>query len=332
MKRRSASHLFVLALVDATMALALAAFLVPAIRHGCARGWAIEEYEVGAGPPGTTRRPGRLVVMTWNLARLRGPDYPDPGLGEVELRGFLDRIVSTVAEAGPDILFLQECDHGAQDSFGIVADREIAERAFGDAAVVYGSNYDARVGPWTWRSGNAIVSRFPVLESDLVEFEGYFALRRRFVGAKKLVSARLALPVPGGELAVHDVHLYAYDREQRDRELRAVALRLEPGIPAIVAGDFNLDPETRERGLARYGPEAFAPFEAAGLVRVPPDSSVRTFHSARPDRTIDYVLAPSAPVEWRVLETGESDHRPLVVAYPWDRMAASWSGPSPAKR
>ncbi len=280
--------------------LILIAFLAPGFEYASRRDWTPVEYHVGDGPPGRSRLPDRLVVMTWNLARGRGPEYPAPDLSEAQMRRILDRIVEEVARNGPDLLFLQECDHETPDSFGIAMDREIAERAFGNAAVVYGPNYDARVGAWRWRTGNAIISRFPIAESGSIRFEGYSDVRQRLVGAKKLLWARVEMP--DSRVTLIDVHLNAHFRDQRETEL-AELVRSIPGSPSIVAGDFNAPPGELEAIRAR------------GLVGCPPDESVRTFHSRRPDRTIDQVFAPFAPLEWHVPEVEASDHRPVVATY-----------------
>jgi endonuclease/exonuclease/phosphatase family metal-dependent hydrolase len=136
---------------------------------------------------------------------------------------------------------------------------------------------------------------------------------------------RIVLAAPLGTLQILHVHLRpAYDSggwisgfmstpPLRRKEIETYWAAIEPGLPTIVAGDFNEDP----CGLA------VAFLDAQGLRRVP-TSGPRTWHyEVGVDGTpwdllqmdIDHVMIDPTLVarDAVVLDAGRSDHRPVIV-------------------
>lgn len=166
--------------------------------------------------------------------------------------------------------------------------------------------------------GNAILSRFPVLRTEVLDLPTGGTIERR-----SLVHAELDAPC--GRLPVFVTHLNwrldeGHVREEQVRFVADAVARLcphEPWFPAVLGGDFNADPDADEirflRGLTSLGgarrvfyADAFADAgEGPGFTfarRNPFAALVK-----EPDRRIDYLFVRGfderrrgAPVEAHV--------------------------------
>jgi endonuclease/exonuclease/phosphatase family metal-dependent hydrolase len=97
------------------------------------------------------------------------------------------------------------------------------------------------VGSLAFEEGPAVLSRFPILASQV----------HRLSGALEVHERRIALEVvldgPAGRFRVFSVHLTARSRAGRCRQIAALVRAVEGGLhrdsPTIVGGDFNADEE-----------------------------------------------------------------------------------------
>jgi len=229
-----------------------------------------------------------LTVMTYNIHHAEGMD------GKLDVA----RIGRVIAKQKPDLVALQEVDAGAKRTNGVMQPGELARQlkmhhAYGPAMDFQGGKY-----------GNAVLSRFPIVETRVIALPhkpGDQREPRSAVATIVKLSSRR-------EIAFVSTH---FDHTSRapDRLEQAKALNQRLGDvrePAILAGDFNCDPES----------PPMQELESAWDLASDPEQL--TCPADRPRLRIDHVLVrPRAA--WKVIESKvveepiASDHRPVVV-------------------
>ncbi len=206
-------------------------------------------------------------------------------------------IRSGVAELAPDLLALQEVLR-LEPGVGDGLDQAAAIAAGHGYHVAYGRAHDE---PWY---GNAALSRWPIAAREVFELPRAGTDERR-----ALLFADVDAPF--GRVPFFVTHLnWKFDEGHvREAQVREIAQRIEAvaserrssPFPAILAGDFNAEPDSDEirylRGLASLGGGRRVYFQDAfGLagdgsrgctfVRANPFAMVL----GEPDRRIDYVF------------------------------------------
>jgi endonuclease/exonuclease/phosphatase family metal-dependent hydrolase len=167
----------------------------------------------------------RFRLITWNIHK---------GIGGMDGRYNLHRVIQTLQQSHADIVNLQEVDDDAPRSshhrqVDVLADAlEMPHRA-------YQPNVTLRRGAY----GNAIISRFPLHPARSLDLSLRFKKRR---GAQ-IVS--IAVPVRHHTLPVTlvNLHLGLIEFEQKIQLRRLLACEemkcLDAATPLIVAGDMN---------------------------------------------------------------------------------------------
>jgi endonuclease/exonuclease/phosphatase family metal-dependent hydrolase len=179
------------------------------------------------------------------------------------------------------------------------------------AELLEGRGYQHAYAPATrfWREGsafshgefgNAVASRFPILESEAI------ALPDAGDGERRSALA-VTVEAPLGRISFTCTHLNWKFRhgEVRERQVQAVCelvlrRRLRAGFPSILVGDFNAEPESAEiryvSGLQSLGGRSVAFLDAwrtvgqgAGITWSNRNPHARA--NLEPDRRIDYVFA-----------------------------------------
>ncbi len=141
--------------------------------------------------------------MTYNIHK---------GIGGVDRRYRLQRIVDTVLHYQPDIVFLQEVDDGVPRS---QLDRQVDR--LGDAMGYEHRAFQANVRLTRGHYGNAILSHFPLSQSHDIDLTIPLKKRRRAL----LTVAEMPLPRPPEQIAAMQ-QAAAIERAVADRE--AVAM------------------------------------------------------------------------------------------------------------
>lgn len=236
---------------------------------------------------------GNLRLVTYNIHK---------GIGGVDRRYRLQRVIETLRHCQPDIALLQEVDDGVPRSRGDRQADLLAER-LGLRHAAFQPNVRLRRGAY----GNAILSRWPIHDPLDVELTVPPKKRRR------ALVGRLHLEAAGHHrtLIVANVHLGLAGFERRiqlRRLLNDQALaRAHHDTPCVVGGDFNDVWGAIGRRLMR--PAGFTP--AA--------KRVRTFPAVAPMRALDSIYcrgncATHHAYAGRVeLAREASDHLPLVA-------------------
>jgi endonuclease/exonuclease/phosphatase family metal-dependent hydrolase len=230
------------------------------------------------------------------------------GIGGVDRRYDLKRIIDAISFYAPDIALLQEVDEGVPRSRHH-GQAELIAAATELGHFAYQRNVRLRVGHY----GNAILSRFPLdqtLDFDLT------------VRPKKRRGAIVThCRVPVGEhtktLVIANVHLGLSGFERQIQLRRLLADRALEGVkrrtPLIVAGDFNDVWNSLGRRVMRP-----AGFHSAG-------EKIRTFPAAMPLRPLDRVFyrgdlrLARAYAGHTELVRRASDHLPIIVELEFTR-------------
>ena len=240
-----------------------------------------------------SREAMRVRLVTYNIHK---------GIGGVDRRYDLSRVVDVLNSYEPDIVLLQEVDDGVPRSRRDVQVRLLAE-ATGLSHLAFQHNVKLKIGHY----GNAILSRYPLHEIDDVDLTIRFKKRRRALVAR----CRVTHEHHARTLLLANVHLGLAEFERRIQVRRLLAddhlRRLRRMTPCVIAGDFN----------DVWGKTGRLPLREAGFA--PAAKKIKTFPAAMPIRPLD-----RAYVRGDVCVTGAfaghskvareaSDHRPLVV-------------------
>lgn len=223
----------------------------------------------------------RLRIVTWNLWGRGGP-------WNERLAG----ITATLVAAQPDVVALQEvwAEEGGRNQADVLAaalgfDRVWASRYAIDGIAV----------------GNAILSRWPIAESEIRPLPAPPELDE----LRNVI--RVAVDGPRGRLAIYTTHLnWRFDQSAvRQEQVRFVASFIagshEDGCPPILTGDFNAVPDSDEirmltgrmvlavPGLVFHDAWEAAGDGGAGFTWTNANPWAR--QDLEPDRRIDYVFA-----------------------------------------
>jgi endonuclease/exonuclease/phosphatase family metal-dependent hydrolase len=251
-------------------------------------------------------------------------------------KGLFDRhlqsAISTFRPLNPDIIAFQEIDIASQRSYNVNQLEALANAlglTYAGVAINWNKNYvpfpywpiSAHFGKIV--SGQAVLSRYPIVENERVLLEKV-ASRPFFYNAASL--DRLAqvtqIDISGRSLIVLNVHLEAFDNSTRFKQTRAVREMAETyakDYPVLLVGDFNSAfnrPEEGERSIAIMAESELL------TSALPKDqwTSQFTFPSDPAEYKLDYLFYTPATIELnatRVLtEAGTvSDHLPLMMTF-----------------
>jgi len=263
---------------------------------------------------------GRLRIATYNIAHGRGTAESNWSGGDQDVRiGRLKKIARLLKEQNLDLVVLNEVDFDAIWSGGVNQAQFLAREA-GFAFVAEQRNLDASIPFVSLQFGNALLSRHPIAEAHVVDFEGHAAWETILAGKKRglLCKVRLREALTVRILATHLEHRGEQTRIRSARRIEA--LRTADPLPLVVAGDLNSTPVgfPAARSDPR-GQTALSILLADGGFRTLPSAKPRaedlTFSTTIPRSVIDWILVPP---DWRILsrtaiDTKLSDHRPVVM-------------------
>lgn len=236
----------------------------------------------------------------------------------------LDRIADLLREAGPDVVVLNEVDFGSTWTHSVDQARHVAERA-GFGYFAEQRNIDYRVLTWTWRFGNAVLSKYPIEAASALDLPGDPTWEKWAVGSTKALACDIR--VGNQHIRVIGVHLSSFGEEVRVRSAHdLVAASAASPWPVIIAGDFNATaPGMPEAATDEAGANALAVFDASGRFRRSPQGanateSDFTFRANLPQTVLDWVLIPQRWrfVRYAVAPSLLSDHRPVIAEVSWD--------------
>jgi endonuclease/exonuclease/phosphatase family metal-dependent hydrolase len=234
-------------------------------------------------------------LLTYNIHK---------GIGGLDRRYDLTRIVETIAHYQPDVALLQEVDDGAPRSL-LHCQADMLADAVGLPHRSYQRNVRLKIGHY----GNALLSRFPL--TDVVDIDLTIPFKKR----RAALIARFHATVGDSHrtVAIANVHLglAGFERQIQLRRLLATEClcRVRDATPLIVGGDFN--DVYGNLGRRVMHPAGFRLASGHG----------RTFPAAAPLRRLDRVFyrgeihASGAFVGHTAIARRASDHLPLIVDF-----------------
>jgi endonuclease/exonuclease/phosphatase family metal-dependent hydrolase len=236
----------------------------------------------------------KLVAVSYNIHKC---------IGGLDRRYRPERVCETLAAIEPDFVLLQEVD---DDALRSGFDRQVD---------LIGEHLDMRHRTWFPNHflrkggcyGNAILSRFPLLETTNIDV----TVNGR--KARSVLHGSFRVPVRGHQRTFHvfNLHLGLLEKDRRRQLELFLAAHPFAGLhehtPVLVGGDFN-------DVWGRLGPELLAP---AGFRAAPRRHS--TFPAYAPVRALDgiYVRGDLTLHTLRAARGAKartaSDHLPLVA-------------------
>src|SRR3712207_439282 len=179
--------------------------------------------------PGPDQPPIPVRLVTFNTHHGVGDDG----------RHDLPRLAKVLAAAEADVICLQEVDRRFGGRSEDVDQALLLARAL-DMQLAWGPAIDEPRGKDADRRqyGNAVLSRLPVLVSDVHPLPG---------GGEPRSALRTMVELDGGALWVTTTHLSTRSPQERAEQLAAIAqLHTEPMQTGVLVGDFNADPGAPE--------------------------------------------------------------------------------------
>jgi len=261
----------------------------------------VSARDFASGQHGGAADVAPLRLVTYNIHK---------GIGGVDRRYRLERIVDVLRHCEPDVVLLQEVDEDVPRSRH---HRQVDELA--EALELKHSAFQANVKLRRGHYGNAILSRFPLY--DLRDIELSVPLKKR----RRALVARCRVPI--GEhmrtalLFNFHLGLAGYERTiQLKRFLESDMLRhAHRDTPVIAAGDFNDVWGTLGRRLLE--PEGFATASV----------KTKTFPAFFPMRSLDRIYfrgeitLDHSFASHTATARHASDHLPLVADF-----RVAWNG------
>lgn len=235
----------------------------------------------------------RIKVMTYNIQHGRNHNLNGDIID-------FENIAVPILKEAPDIVGLNEVRSGGADKYddqsALLAEICGGEPIFGKACS-FGNNKDY---------GNAVISKLPVLSSEVVTIPD--PVERKY---KNWYETRCVLCVTvkcgSKPLKILSTH-FGLNPDERENAVNTVLQIAEnDDNPIILMGDFNLTPESETlRPLSKV-------LENAAVTL---DNSDFTFSSDDPVRTIDYIWYRGvAPIKMYAVKEIHSDHFPLVAYF-----------------
>lgn len=284
-----------------------------------ARSISVEGPENAPAPP--LKAPESLRVVTYNLGFGLG-EAAGPGEGDVaEIRARLERVGEQFRGLGLDMVALQGVDFDSWRSGGMDQAGVLAE-AMGFPYVVRQRNVDTGIPVFRRVAhGNALLSRFPVVEAVRVSFPTQRNWEKAVSGSFDGLLARVRM----GE--DRDVRVLVTELDGRSEEIRVMAAGEMVGIqraerlPMLILGTLHSTPPGFPMSeITASGQNAVELLESFGGFQRRPARGQATWHDftfpvGGPRRIVDWILPDRSWVfqQHRVLrDVEESRHYPVM--------------------
>ncbi|MGB7345771.1 MAG: endonuclease/exonuclease/phosphatase family protein [Pirellulaceae bacterium] len=261
-----------------------------------------------------------LRIVTYNIAHGRG-ESDSNWTGET-LRQRSDRfddIAALLTEIDADIVVLNEADFDTSWSDHVDQALYLANQA-GYRYVVEQRNLDFRILGWTWRFGNAVLSKHPISDTQVIDLPGYAAWETVLAGKKRAIDCNIQFN------SNQSFRLIAAHLSPRSEHLRVdsmdkiIRLATQSKTPVIIAGDLNAAPP----GFSHWQSDvqnrnAINQLDASKLFQRLPlqdkEAGTKTYPAHDPDRVIDWIVVSNDwPIlSYQVIPSTLSDHRPVVA-------------------
>lgn len=275
-----------------------------------------------------------LTVMTYNIGYLSGmTNNRSVKVKKSLFEKNLQETKALIREINPHLIGFQEIDFASRRSFDINQMDSLAVAGgfkYGGTAV----NWDKRYVPFPYwppsvhfgkiLSGQAVISKYPVVENERIILEGPENLpfySKAFYIDRLVQICRIQLPTT--DLIILNVHLEAFDRPTREKQVTEVVRiyqKYSSEYPVILLGDFNAQaPFAGDIDEPSIQDVLNAPGIASAISEGNFDPELHsTFSSREPTRMIDFIFFDSTRIElidaWVPASNDEaSDHLPVIM-------------------
>ena len=263
---------------------------------------------------------GRLRIAAYNIAHGRGTASSNWQLGQLDVhRERLRAIGRLLSDEKLDLVVLNEVDFDSVWS-GHVNQAEVIGEEGGFPFRAEQREVDTAVPFVSVRFGNALLSRYPIIEAHRTGFGGDSIWRKVLGARKRALLCEIAL-TSTQHISVLALHLPVRSERVRVQWARAIAaLRGAADAPLVLAGDFNSTPV--DFPCATLDPEGTTAmsvlFESGRWKTLPtgkPAAHELTFSTIKPQSVIDWILIPR---DWKIISKkvigGElSDHYAVIM-------------------
>jgi endonuclease/exonuclease/phosphatase family metal-dependent hydrolase len=264
-----------------------------------------------------------IRIGTYNIAHGRGnTDTNWSGDGKKERDRRLLEISDFLRNENLDIIVLNEVDFNCTWSYGVNHARYIAART-GHKYRIEETNLDLSLPLLRIRCGNAILSRYPLDNSAVVDLPSYTMFEGLVIGKKRGVMATVR---PEGREPFCVLALHLDDRSEKIRveSVEKIAPIISDctsrGLPLVIAGDLNSGFPGFHRSFgSSYKDNAMAKLRAVGEFRFRPDGKPKkadmTYPAGKVNRTIDWIIPTTHFTfsEYKVIPVSYSDHYPVIA-------------------
>lgn len=290
--------------------------------------------------------PSVIKILTFNIGFLYGKGSEGTGY-EFRDKDYytksLDKLSEEIKNWQADVVCLQEIDFDSARSHSINQARYIAKKA-GYPYVAEGVSWNANYIPfpyWPIRnnfgrmsSGGAILSKYPLTEHEVTLLAkpesqpwwyNLFYLHRYF--------QKVTINIGEKKFKLINLHLEAFDKANRQDQVKKLAEKIKAEDIDFVAGDFNMLPASATKRSKFYNNDnyendlSYELMMKVGLSEVIPDEIYAkdeafyfTFPAWEPDRRLDYIFYKSGlkMMKAEVLPSALSDHLPLRASFQID--------------
>lgn len=283
-------------------------------------------------PPGADRI---FSVITYNIGYLSGMTNQEPVRPEESFyKENMQKALAGFKHHNPDLIAFQEIDFHSNRSYRVDQAEEIAHN-LGFRYAAKAVNWDNKYVPFPYFppsvqygkmiSGQAILSRFPILKQERIVLEKVASnpfWYNAFYLDRLLQIAELE--IRGKKVILMNVHLEAFNRETRKIQTDFVYGKFKEfakKYPVLMIGDFNSSPSNKEGPSPTIHPILNDP--SIGTACPPSEygnPNTFTFPSSQPIEKIDYIFFNKSrirSVESKVLhDFGQaSDHLPVWMKF-----------------
>ncbi|CAM1343890.1 endonuclease/exonuclease/phosphatase family protein [Tenacibaculum amylolyticum] len=281
-----------------------------------------KEYE------STIKNDSIFSIVTYNIGYLSGMTNNRAVEKPKEL---FDENLKTVTtefkKVNPDIIAFQEIDYGANRSYEIDQEDEIAKLGYN--YIAKGVNWDKKYVPFPYWppsmhfgkvvSGQSILSKYPLKDYERIVLDRVADspfYRNAFYLDRLLQVVKVT--IQGKDVVVMNVHLEAFDKKTRVQQIKKVSALFQEyakNYPTILLGDFNSDPNDTNPAVNEV-----LKLPSVGNAAFSKDNLELTYSSKNPTVRIDYIFYSKATIESvgdQVLKDfGEaSDHLPVEMKF-----------------
>ena len=264
-------------------------------------------------------------ILAYNIAHGRGATDGNWDASAAEKAVRINEIADLLRKEDAEIVILNEVDFNSSWSGGLNQAEAIA-RAAGYPYWAEQRNLDFRVGWMNWRFGNAVLSRYPILSADAVEYPALNNWESWLVGQKKGMYCVIRHSSPY-HFVVSPVHFEHRDENVRYESAKVLLDAIPDDLPFVCAGDFNSTPTGFPESRETTNGENAMDYLRDTLKTYPVDSPREfelTFPTSEPKKVIDWIMLSNAfdIDDYYAVDSDLSDHRPVVATVRLERPPA----------